>query len=274
MPATTGHSLLWKFGLYNSAEQLSLQVVKKTRELNLPVLPSYLSTFVDCLRLLGLHDRIPALIEEMRLIEQTRSRILPQGFLSLLVGMTALGTGDHETAVAHLQEAFQDAQIDSFPGLAPTALAWLGAAELAIGDIAGAHEHTAEAVSLPDVGQFYTAQEVWWWHYQASCSAAHVDRLAAEGIRARTAGKGSGFRVAPLTDELFAILDRARHEMLDYIAGIGDEGSAAQLSQQGAHQPRYYPGMDAAGGGPRDTPWLLLQNERQNQRASQSSFSA
>jgi signal transduction histidine kinase len=208
--------MLWSFGLYHNTEQLALEVVRKTRELNLPVLPTYLSTLVECSLLLGKYDHIPTLIEEMR------THGFDDGFLALLSGMAALGSGDHETAVTHLQEAVPKDGTDRY-GMAPTALAWLGAVELNLGDVNDARKHTAEAVSLSDAGQLYTAQEIWWWHYQASCSAAHVEVLAPEGVRGKTAGKGSGFRVAPLTGELFAILDRARREMLDYIAGISDE---------------------------------------------------
>lgn len=61
-------------------------------------------------------------------------------------------------------------------------------------------------------------------HLKEAVQQARVDKIHVEGVRGKTAGKGSGFRAAPLTDALFAILDRARHEMLDFIAGINDEG--------------------------------------------------
>ena len=165
-----------------------------------------LGTLAECYLFLGRYKLIPPLISEMLALPEGLKNV---AYPMLLSGLTALARRDSQEAAAQLQTALDHAFEESYRGFQPTALAWLGAAELANGELEAAHHHTKAAVSLPESGAIFTPQEIWWWHYQTSCSKAK--RLDDE-------------EAAPLPDDLFEILDHACRLMLDFIANLADEG--------------------------------------------------
>ena len=196
----------WKLGLYHRAVEMIAEVLQMEKMLNQLPSPTYQLTLAECYLALGQYDRIvPLLNDLLTTVEDSGASYAYAWFLS---GLAALGRGDPDQAVQQLNTAVAHADQEWEPGFKTTALAWLAAAELACGELVLAHEHTTEALSLPETPPLYTPQEIWWWHYQTSCSLAQKDKDGA----------------LPLADDLFEILDHACQLMFEFVAGIGDEG--------------------------------------------------
>ena len=202
----------WKLGLYHRAGRLMLEVLDIAKRLNQPVPAVYRMTLVECYLPLGEFDRAQPILDELLLSEQGSVKEL-WAYVQFLLGLLALGRGNFDEAIDHLQTAVVHAHEDIEPGFPAAALAWLGAAQLAAGDFAAALQNTAAAVSLTPPRAFYTPQEIWWWHYKASWQVAGGE------WRVTIEDKGE-----PLPDELFEILDHACRLMLGYIEDISDEG--------------------------------------------------
>ena len=120
----------------------------------------------------------------------------------------ALAQGDATEARACFERAITLARLVDFAEVQANALAWLGAAHLALDEPQTASECTSKAVTLLEragnsSGE-YPAQEAWWQHY-----------------RALAAVQGAG---EPASDGAWSALNTACQVMLAQIADLSDEG--------------------------------------------------
>ena len=123
-----------------------------------------------------------------------------------------------------------------------TALAWLCAAELALGNIDAALEHSAKALTFNEI-PLYPLQEIFWWRYQALVGASRRDGAFcgddAGGGRGGAFGRGTGFRVVRGGGEI-AIYLPGMSGVVDINCDVGEGGHDAF-----AHMPD--PQLDGLG---------------------------
>ena len=205
----------WKLGLYHRAKEIVEQGIHAGQKLGLPPNTEHIKvTLAECYWGLGDYEHLRPLVDDLlKAFKNNKNNIGIYPYTIFVSGLAALGEGDHKKAIRQLKTIVEKAQDPFGGGLPAAALAWLGAAELADGQIEQAVKHTSQAISLPETRPVYTPQEIWWWHYRAS-----YEWVAASGELQVTS------KEEPLPDELFAILDRACRLMMDFVIGISDEG--------------------------------------------------
>ncbi|HRV94412.1 MAG TPA: GAF domain-containing protein, partial [Anaerolineae bacterium] len=140
-----------------------------------------------------------------------------EAYYSLGLGRVALARQQPTGAHKLLQQAVDlFAELD-IPADQAAALAWLGAAYLALGDWPAAHRSTLEAIELlkvaGDASPEFPPQDIWWLYYR-------VLRAAPPPASSQN---DTGLGLIP-DDRLWTDLDQARQIMLAGIATISDEG--------------------------------------------------
>ena len=126
--------------------------------------------------------------------------------------MALMEQGKPGEALSYLERAYQDfIELDMSDQL--IALAWMGAAQLAMGDIETSLQTTYQATILQEKYKSATAttanfaqQDVWWWRY----------------ITLTEGQKRNPSRA--LAQEAWRALDRARVMMFEKISTLSDEG--------------------------------------------------
>jgi len=197
----------WNLGLYHRA----LDYADRSARLSRGITVNRRLLFVlDTLVLIGLDMGVfeivePTLDELLALAETQGSRFFT-AMITLHRGSMALQREQPAAAREFLVEAVES--MAGFPDEQTVALARLGMAELALGKIQDAMEHTAQAVAVPVNTHNFHSQELWWWRYQV--------------LRASTAEE------KPVTnrweDPAWQVLERAREIMMTQIATLSDEG--------------------------------------------------
>ncbi len=201
--------LYWRLGLYGKAQAYTDAAVAQVRKQNAPAV---LSSFVETQArpLLGGRHYAEArkLLEEGVALSQSIGSSVNEGWNRLGLGMVYLAEGQAEAARQEFESAVRLLEVGTTPGDKITAMAWLGAADLAAGDWKAANEHTAQAADkLAAAGPQnpeYPFQGVWWWRYQVL-------------LKGRSKAK-------QVQDAAWAYLNRAYETMMDSIATLSDEG--------------------------------------------------
>jgi signal transduction histidine kinase/DNA-binding response OmpR family regulator/tetratricopeptide (TPR) repeat protein/nitrate/nitrite-specific signal transduction histidine kinase len=206
--------IYWLLGLYGRAREYGERAVGWARKMQARyMLAYYLDGLGRAYLASGALDRAEQLFREGLTLSQEVGDPFAELTYWLGLGWHALTQGQ----VAEARDFFQKAAdlAGEIQGSADqaTALAWLGAAHLDLGDGESARACTAQAVTLLEVtggvaGE-YLPQEVWWWHYQALCAQASPPQ--ARGTEGEQ-------------DDAWLALDRAREAMLAGIATLSDEG--------------------------------------------------
>ncbi|MGI6375312.1 MAG: GAF domain-containing protein [Anaerolineae bacterium] len=200
----------WRLGLYRRAYAHASEAVALTRAAGV----FYTMTgFLDAL------GRAQLSLGELAAARQSFEQALVQtheiGYHSdeyafwCGLGLVALACGDGQRALDELLHVWPLIAGQSSPE-EPTVWALTGAAHLLLGDVDAALDETARSVAELAAGSVsgeYNAQDVWWWRYRA--------------LAARAAGLPPS---APLADEAWQALDRAREVMLGDIALLADPG--------------------------------------------------
>jgi PAS domain S-box-containing protein len=201
--------LYWRLGLYRKAQSYADAVLAQVRPLNSPL---FLATFVETqarpLVDAGRYDEARRLLEEGAALARSIKSGVTEGYNWLGLGMVDLAEAKAEEARHQFEAAVRLLEVGTSPGDQITALAWLGAADLAAGQWKAADKHTAQAAQkLAAAGTLspeYPFQAVWWWRYRVLC-----------------AKKPKGKRIQ---DEAWASLDHAYETMIDALATLSDEG--------------------------------------------------
>ena len=202
----------WRLGLYRRARDYAEQAVGFVRRKNARLgLAYYLDTLGRAYLALGEVDRAWSCFEEGRIIAQEVGDPWTECAYCLGLGLIALADGRPHEACDLLRVAGElGATVGSLVEQA-SALGWLGAAWLALGDTGAARQHTEKAIALldaaGDVSGEYPRQEVWWWRYRALASSSKV---SAPGVG--------------LPDAAWDALDRACSVMVDSVATLSDDG--------------------------------------------------
>jgi signal transduction histidine kinase/DNA-binding response OmpR family regulator/tetratricopeptide (TPR) repeat protein len=162
----------------------------------------------------GLLERAGDLLDEGRAMAAEESNDLGQDLYLLALGRLALARGRAREALGLLRESAVRLERAGSRQDWASALAWLGAAHLALGEVEAAQFCTFQAVALLETSTSpdFPPQEVWWWRYRA---------LAAGDTE--TGGRGDG-GTRGHRDEAWHALDRAREVMLAGVANLSDDG--------------------------------------------------
>ncbi len=222
--------LYWRLGLYRKAQAYADAVLAQVRKLNSPaVLSSFVETQARPLVDAGQYEAARRLLEEGVSLSQSIGSNLNEGYNRLGLGMVALAEGKPAMARPEFETAAHLMEVGISPGDQITALAWLGAADLAAGDWRAADEHTAQAAEkLAATGGLspeYPFQAVWWWRYQVlrqspKRSGPFVSRSEAE----TRVGLRSPSKAKRVKDEAWSSLNCAYKTMMDSLATLSDEG--------------------------------------------------
>jgi PAS domain S-box-containing protein len=148
---------------------------------------------------------------------------LDEAYYRLGLGRLALARGEAEQARELLQRACDLFRESNSPTELSIGLAWLGYAQLTLGDWEAAHRCTSQGVAqmeaLGDISSDYPAQEVWWLHYLVLKAAPE----AAAWPKGRSQPVGED--AARLTETYaWMVLQRARQVALSAITTLSDQG--------------------------------------------------
>ncbi|NLF02787.1 MAG: GAF domain-containing protein, partial [Anaerolineales bacterium] len=177
----------------------------------------FLDTLARAYLRLGLLERAEQVFVEGRATAQEVGDRGVEPSYTLGLGWVALAAGRPTEAVQHFEaaaEAWTELGATSEVGVA---LAWKGAAHLALGEVAAAQEATARAAALAEAGSVtseYDSQDVWWWRYRALTAPHHPSP------QAPLAGEGAGDG----GDAAWYALDRARADVVAAVATLSDDG--------------------------------------------------
>ena len=203
----------FSLGLYERAIQMTQQALNfaiQTRHKLRKVY--YRGNLADAKLGLGeSEEAIQILSENIYLAEQVGDRPVLAG-TRLSLGIAYLKQGKPGEALGYLERTYKDfVELDMSDQM--TALAWVGAAQLALGKVETALQTTQQATLLQEKYKTSTTtitnfaqQDIWWWRYVA----------LKEGQK-RHPSKS-------LAQEAWNALDRARALMLDMIATLSDDG--------------------------------------------------
>ncbi|MDP2990280.1 MAG: tetratricopeptide repeat protein, partial [Kiritimatiellota bacterium] len=132
------------------------------------------------------------------------------------LGLLALKLGDPAQARQRFQKSVQLCSEAALPEQAG-ALAWLGAACLALGDLPAALQFSGQAVAVLRGAENYSGeyppQDIWWWRYRVLTTKT----LPGGGVVDEASECNISF-------EAWDALDRARTAMLSRVASLSDEG--------------------------------------------------
>jgi tetratricopeptide (TPR) repeat protein len=203
-----------QMGLYARACEDASEAVETAGRMGARVDLSY---YLDTLArgYLGLGDAATAqgLLEEGLALAQETGVVGIQGTYEFALAQVARARGRvadacdlYRTAAGHFASV-------GIPAEQATCLAWLGAAQLVLGDVEGALASTAQAITLLEsiggAGTEYPPQEIWWCRYRVLTSIPPSPTPTEETRR---------------RDEAWRALDRAREVMLAGVAGLSDDG--------------------------------------------------
>jgi len=201
--------LYWRLGLYRKAQLYIDRVLEKVRPLNSPaVLSTLLETqarpMIDARR----YEEARRILEEGTAVSHSIGNRLSEGYNRLGLGLVDMAEGKLGAAREQFKTAVELVELGQSPGDQITALAMLGAAELAAGDWQSANEHTAQAAQRLDAAGIvtpeYPLQLVWWRRYQV------LQASPRGGKRAR--------------EQAWQALDSAREMLLSTLTNLSDEG--------------------------------------------------
>lgn len=197
--------LYWSLGLHRKAAAYAEQAVQAARALGVQrVLGVYLESLGRASLETGEVERASDVVDEGRKITSGLGDRYAEPFYLLLLGRLALMQGDPEAARSHLDEAVNLCRAVGLAELA-TCLAWLGAAQFALGDWPGADESTAESIAVLErthgVLEYQPVTD-YWLRYRV---------LAADPTGQRS-------------EEAWETLQRARTALLGDLTSIGDAG--------------------------------------------------
>ncbi len=199
-----------KLGLYLKALDYAEQSVQMAREMQARDNSAYfLDTLARVYLDMGEYERAEKAFAECQALSHELQLGVVEGAALLGLGRVALQAGRPGEARDYLLRASDCFQSIGDMLEVPAALAWCGAAQLALGDSPEALRCTRRAAALLRIEEFneFPPQDVLWWHYQA---------LSWRGPGAESAG--------PVSDEAWQALDRAREVMLTRMATLSDEG--------------------------------------------------
>ena len=202
------HNLGWVYnfmGLYRRAIYYLRQSLKLNQQAG--VRPNQALDYIDLAEAYaGLGDYNQAVEYSdtaLGLLQDTNYRLF-EWYALLQKGMGAYKQGLPAQASIYLQHAADTSQSLDLQGFHAYSLAWLAAAELSMGQVETARQHTAQAVSIPEISTDYPSQHIWWWRYQS---------LAAPGDASDENREAA-----------WQALNRACQIMLEGIAELSDEG--------------------------------------------------
>ncbi|MCB0212026.1 MAG: GAF domain-containing protein [Anaerolineae bacterium] len=205
----------WSLGLYGRARDYAAQAVGIARDMEALY---FLSNTLDALgrAYIGLeaYEQAQHVLDEGLSLSREISDRWSESFYELMLGWVALAQQQPDLAKNRFETA--DKLFDEL-GMGPeqaTALAWLGAAHLALNDWSTAFHFTSKATAqMKAIGATgeYPPQETWWLHYQV------LTHSQADPAQYTTQ---NGNR----SDLIWACLDQARETMMTAIATISDEG--------------------------------------------------
>jgi len=194
-----------RLGLYRRARDYQQQALQLKRALHgSSDIVGNLANLTYIYLMLKAYERAQKAVDEMLALARERGQRSREVYALFLRGRIALGRGLPAEARVHLQQAVEGWAALGEPGGRAHALAWLGAAELALGQVEEARTHTAQAVATLETTDVKD-QEVWWWRYRALQGQSAVGGQSA-------------------ADEAWQVLDRARELMLEGIATLSDAG--------------------------------------------------
>ncbi len=199
--------LYGQLGLYHRARVYAERAVQLGHDMQARFfLVVYLATLGESYLGLEAYDLVEPVIKESRAVAQEiGSRVYETAYPALLLGMVALRRGRPAEAREHLAQAVESYAALAMPAYEATALAWLGATDLALGELDAAQEHTALAIAIPAISNDFPPQELWWWRFRS------LQQL-------------SSVRDQPGSEEAWQALNQAREIMLKGIATLSDEG--------------------------------------------------
>jgi signal transduction histidine kinase/CheY-like chemotaxis protein/tetratricopeptide (TPR) repeat protein len=234
--------IYWALGLYSKARDSAEEAVRILRELDDPYLVNALDTFSRVCAELGDHTRAQAAADEScERAQEIGDRTLV-GYRGIYLGRLALRRGQPAEAREWLAAACARFGELRIPAHYATALAWMGAAELALGDWNAAWRCTAEAAAqlaaIDNASHEFPPQDVWWQYYLVLSSAlrsaspsfsreGEVDpHLAPTLPLSPLAGalRASGHGASLDADAAWATLQRAYDTMMHGIATLSDQG--------------------------------------------------
>jgi signal transduction histidine kinase/DNA-binding response OmpR family regulator/tetratricopeptide (TPR) repeat protein len=174
--------IYWALGLYSKALDSAEEAVHILRELGDPYLVNALDTLSRVCAELGDHARSRAAADEScERAEEIGDRTLV-GYRGIYLGRLALQRGQPAEAREWLDAACARFGELGIPAHHATALAWLGAAQLALGDWDAAWRCTAEAASrlaaIDNASHEFPPQDVWWQYYRVLSTAPHLAALS------------------------------------------------------------------------------------------------
>ncbi len=209
--------LYWRLGLHGRVREHAGRAVAWAREVGAGYRLAYhLDGLGRAYLALGHLEQARALFEEGLALCQEVGDSWAETAYWLGLGQCALAQGRPAEGRGFFQKAADLAAQIHAQGDQASALAWLGAVHLALGDVEAARACTAEAAALEGAagrGSIeYTPQEVWWWRYRALTAGD----VGAQDVGVQDAG--------PLPEDAWQALDRARAMMLECIATLSDEG--------------------------------------------------
>ena len=244
--------LYGRLGLHDTAEVYLTRAVEAVRQINRSTSLAY---FLESLgRIILFQGDYPRAVETL---EEGLKHVKELGFKEvegtyrLALGRVALELGETDKALEEIQRAYDRFNEMDQPDNVTGALAWLGTAFLATGDLDAALRWTGEAVAglqaLDDQSSEYSAQDVYWLRYQVlkvvspplplwdrrlggegadkvgpggeGAEAAGEERLGGEG-----ADEGHAKGLGVEWDESWHALNRAYELVFKSIANVGDAG--------------------------------------------------
>ncbi len=197
----------WTMGLLRNAQVYAERAVKLNREMDAT---RSLMNALDTLAMISLDQgeiktAELSMAENQRLSQKTGSLFI-SNLLAMQRGAMALRNEQPEKAKDLLSASIE--ALSEFPVMQAVALARLGTAEAALGEIDAALEHTAQSVAIRESSSDYRPQEMWWRRYRVLQASTSGQVLAANRWE----------------DPAWQVLDRARAIMIEQIINLSDAG--------------------------------------------------
>jgi signal transduction histidine kinase/tetratricopeptide (TPR) repeat protein/ActR/RegA family two-component response regulator len=235
--------IYWTLGLYGKARAHAEESVAILRELGDPYLVNALDTLSRICVDLGDYTRAKLAADEAwQLGEAIGDRTLA-GYRGMYLGQVALQQGQPAVACVWLEAACTCFGELGIPAHRATALAWLGAAQLALGHWQDAWRGTAEAAAqlaaIDNASHEFPPQDVWWQYYRVLKAAPQFPSAApGPGVGAASEHMAPTLPLSPVSGALWAVgsgaahagdiawtvLQRAYETMLKGIATLSDQG--------------------------------------------------
>jgi PAS domain S-box-containing protein len=216
-------------GLYGTARDYTERGVRMAREMQAAFnLATYLESRGRAEVDSGDFEKGQQTFEEGLALSVEIGHTVDEAYYHLGLGRLALARGQAKQARVSLQQACDLFRESSSPTELSISLAWLGYANLSLGDWEAAHRSTSEGVAqmeaLGDISSDYPAQEVWWLHYQV-LKAAPAKSRGGDSAKAPRTRSEAGQDLSQLTDTYaWMVLQRARQVTMAGITTLSDQG--------------------------------------------------